>query len=698
MLTAVFAPFAAAFVSYFAGKKSEKFRDAFVPAFTAFELLFIALFLNGALSEVKTVRIEGFMTEFGIGFRLDGFRFIYTELAVFMWTMCSLASKRYFLHHENTNRYYFFWLVTLGATVGVFMSEDLITAFLFFEIMSFASYVFVAQEETEGALRAATTYLAIAVIGGLAALMGMFMLYRSAGSVNFEEIASALKNNMKAWDYTAGAMILIGFGAKAGVFPLHIWLPKAHPVAPAPASAVLSGMLTKAGVYGVIFVCCRLYAGNHTAGLVLTVLAMFTMVTGAVLALFSVDLKRTLACSSVSQIGFILTGISMTVLGPENTLASGGAFLHMVNHSLFKLILFLCAGIVMQNLHKLNLNEIRGFGRKKPFLMICFLMGAVGLGGIPGFSGYISKTMIHEAIVEESEHFVWLKAAEIIFLISGGITIAYMTKLFVALFVEKNVKDEEKMRASDGSYITPAGRIAIALPALAVPALGLFPHVFGDRLANAVFPFFTGEVLSVHRVDFFNFENLKGAGISLAVGVLLYFGVVRLLLMKEENGAKVYTDRWPAFIDIEDRIYRPFLALLSNILGTVFAFLSDILPRFVYNICNIFLSAVARAFGDGADMFTLLLRKTVFKENPTEKRYIGTRWTHRLGRLANAFERFLNVSVRRKHPKNVDHVITYAEDLELNRRKMHMFESSLSFGILMFCIGFCITMIYLLFR
>ena len=704
ILISVFAPFLAAFVSYFAGKKHEKFRDIFVPAFTIFELGFIALTLNVALTDgenpviANSLFVDVPFCEFGIRFRIDGFRFIYTELAVFMWAMCSLASKRYFLHHKNTNRYYFFWLVTLGATIGVFLSADLVTAFLFFEIMSFASYVFVAQEETKEALRAAETYLAIAVIGGLVALMGMFMLYRSAGSVNFAEIASALKNNMTAWEYTAGALILVGFGAKAGVFPLHIWLPKAHPVAPAPASAVLSGMLTKAGVYGVIFVCCKIYAGLVPAGIVMMILAMITMVVGAVLALFSVDLKRTLACSSVSQIGFILTGISMVILTPKESLAMGGAFLHMVNHSLFKLVLFLCAGVVMQNLHKLNLNEIRGFGRKKPYLMVCFLMGAVGLGGIPGFSGYLSKTMIHEAIVEGVEHFGFLKAVEIIFLVSGGITVAYMTKLFVALFIEKNVSNEVYMRETDIDYITPAGRVAIGLPAVMILVFGILPHVFYDKLATAALPFFSRYVRELHHVHFFNLENLKGAGISLVVGAALYFGVVRTLLMKNENGVKVYVDRWPKKLDLEDAVYRPLLDLISKVFGTIFMFLSDVLPRFVYNISNIFLSVLARVFGEGTDLLTLALRKTLYKENPTEHRYIGTVETTKLGRAANAVERFLNRTVRKKHPKNVDHVVAYAEELELTRRKMHMLESSLSFGILMFCIGFCITMIYLLLR
>ena len=136
----------------------------------------------------------------------------------------------------------------------------------------------------------------------------------------------------------------------------------------------------------------------------MAVLAAVTMFLGAVLALFSVDLKRTLACSSMSQIGFILTGISMMcLLGEENALAARGTLLHMANHSLIKLCLFMCAGCVYMNVHSLSLNDIRGFGRKKPLLFISFLMGALGIGGIPLWNGYVSKTLIHESIVEYAE-------------------------------------------------------------------------------------------------------------------------------------------------------------------------------------------------------------------------------------------------------------------------------------------------------
>ena len=339
----------------------------------------------------------------GLHLKMDGFRMVYTAIAVLMWGVAGVFSREYMAHYKNKARYYIFFWATFLATVGVFLSADLYTTFIFFEIMSFTSYVWVAFDERAESLRAAETYLAVAVIGGMVMLMGLFLLHDVLGTLDMDEIGPAARavlagretfesgqavhvaggfGSAKAQLYVAGGLMLFGFGAKAGCFPLHIWLPKAHPVAPAPASALLSGILTKAGVFGVILVSCVMFGSDGAWGLLIAGLGLVTMFLGALLAVFSVNLKRTLACSSVSQIGFIMTGIGMSCLlawaGEGNLLAVRGAFLHMVNHSLIKLVLFLCAGAVYMNLHQLDLNDVRGFGRGKPALCFCFLMGALG--------------------------------------------------------------------------------------------------------------------------------------------------------------------------------------------------------------------------------------------------------------------------------------------------------------------------------
>lgn len=628
---------------------------------------------------------ELFVPEFcgmGLHFSIDGFRGVYGIVAAFMWMMTLLFSREYLSHEKNQGRYYFFQLVTLSATLGVFLSSDLFTTFIFFEIMSFTSYVWVVQEETKGAMKAAETYLGVAVIGGMVLLMGLFLLYNSLGTLEMSELLLAAAGcEDKGLLYVAGTCTLVGFGAKAGAFPLHIWLPKAHPVAPAPASALLSGILTKAGIFGVLAVSCNIFLYDSTWGILLFVLGLCTMFLGALLAVFSVDFKRTLACSSMSQIGFILTGIGMQgILGEENGLAVRGTLLHMVNHSLIKLVLFMIAGVVVMNIHRLDLNEIRGFGRKKTLLKCCFLAGAFGISGIPLFNGYISKTLLHESIVEGAlmnvELSAFLKVSEWIFLFSGGMTLAYMTKLYVAVFVEENSSKKEQRRFdSMKKYMSPISAFAIAASAVILPVLGFLPNLVTDKIADLGHGFmhFEGEL---HAVHYFNFQNLKGGCISIVIGVGVYL-LIRKYLMKEQSGVREYRNCWPKWLDLEELFYRPVLL--------------TILPFLARVVCRILDSLV--------DGIVLFLRKTLYRDRKIPHELPeGSEFTHLLGETLDFMRNLKRRILRQPVP---EHEVSYEHKLAMQREKFvetnTIIQRSLSFGLLLFYVGLVFTLIYLLY-
>ena len=614
---------------------------------------------------------------YGLNFQLDGFRVVFVTLAVLAWTMALVASIEYMKHDRHPGRYYFFTFVTLFATLGVFLSADFFTALIFFEIMSFTSYTWVAQTEKEAALRAADTYLAVAVIGGLAILMGLFLLYHMYGTLDFEELGRLTQSTKPtAMRYAAGVCILIGFGAKAGVFPLHIWLPKAHPVAPAPASALLSGMLTKCGIFGAIILAARLFAGDQAWGTLILVLGACTMFLGALLAVFAMDLKRTLACSSVSQIGFITVGVGMCdLLFGVHALAAHGTILHMINHSLIKLVLFLAAGVVYMNTHELDLNKIRGFGRKKPYLAGCFLAGALAIGGIPLFSGYISKTLLHESILEYGGG-GWIKFLEIVFIFSGGLTIAYMTKLFVTVFVETNT-DEALQRSYDGKqhYMTPASAAAVGIPAVLLLLWGWMPHRLMDTVADLGSGFFALEE-SGEAVHYFNGENLLGAVYSIVIGAVVYLVVIRGALMKKnETGAKVLVNRWPDWLDLENTVYRP---LLLRFLPCMFGF-----------ICRIFDSLV--------DLIVVLLRKTIYRDTPLPRYYSeGNALTRAMGKVLNLWRDLGNRTWRRSHPVDRDYVHLLAVKSDEIAQNNVIITRSISFGLFLFGVGFCLMLFYVI--
>ncbi|MCI8788352.1 MAG: NADH dehydrogenase [Lachnospiraceae bacterium] len=710
----IFFPFIAGGLAYLAGhvsgKKKENaphtggiLRDAIVIVSVVLEFIVMTSVSYFAVSSQSSHVLEiPDICGLGLGFVLDGFRSIYGCVAAFMWMMTAILSREYFAHLHHRSRFYLFLLWTLGATLGVFLSADLYTTFIFFEIMSFTSYVWVAQEENGPALRAADTYLAVAVTGGLVMLMGIFLLYHQLGTLTIGELPAAAANcGERNLLYAAGACMLFGFGAKAGAFPLHIWLPKAHPVAPAPASALLSGILTKTGIYGILILGCCLFPGDGKwSGLILA-LGVVTMLGGALLAVFSVDLKRTLACSSMSQIGFILVGIGMLGMsGIEGEteyriLATHGTFLHMVNHSLIKLVLFMAAGVVYMNAHALNLNDIRGFGRKKPLLKCIFLIGALAIGGIPLFGGYISKTLLHESIVEYGGGAA-LRAVEYIFLFSGGLTVAYMTKLFVAVFMERNgdFALQEKYDSMKG-YMKPATVFALAGSAAVLLAWGLCPHGLMDRAAQLAQGFFRLEETG-HQVHYFSFGNLKGGLISIGIGGLVYLFFIRRALRNAEGE---YVNAWPEWLDLEELLYRPLLLrflpwLLGGLCGLLHRLLSS--PAILKT-----LSAVAGVFcrilDSLVDGLVVFLRKTLYRDSPLPyERPEGNVFTEKLGVALNAFQILGNRTWRRKNPVHRDYVHLAAMKNEQFRETNHIIQRSLSFGLLLFCIGLSLTLLYII--
>lgn len=558
-----------AVICYIIGRKNKTARNCTACFITVLEFA-AAVFI---CTEGAVFRAESL---FGLGleFRSGGLRGILIVIAAFVWLMTTLFSNEYFKSYRNRNRYYFFMLLTLGATMGVFMSADFYTTLIFFEIMSFTSWVLVMHDETADAVYAGMTYLTVAIIGGLITLVGMFFLYHSAGTLNFEELSRFMASvpDRKEY-YIYGIMVLVGFGAKAGAFPLHIWLPQAHPVAPAPASAILSCVLTKTGIFGVLALSTQVFFYDANWGMLILAIGTITMLLGAVLAVFSINLKRTLACSSLSQIGFILVGIGMQgLLGEHNSIASGGTILHIVNHSVIKMTLFLCAGAVYMNLHELNLNKIRGWGRDKPLLKVIFLWGLLGIGGIPLWGGYISKTLLHESIVEYIAHLtqyghptVLFNMIEWVFLISGGLTLAYMTKLFVAVFVEKNPYGEVKSHNA-GPYMDNLSAAVLIVCAVLISVFGLMPHAVMDNIAYAARGFMNSPQPE-HAVHYFAAVNLKGAVISVAIGAFVYFVIIRgFLMVSDEAGSRVYIDAWPEWANLEKRVYRP---LILNVLPSI---------------------------------------------------------------------------------------------------------------------------------
>ena len=449
----------------------------------------------------------------GLHLKMDGFRVLYGTIAAFMWALTSLLSKQYFGHYHNRNRYYFFFLVTLGATVGVFLSADLYTTFIFFEMMSFTSYVWVVHDEKKESLRAGSTYLAVAVIGGLVMLMGLFLLYDTIGTLTISEIWPAVQDGRKEMEkviasssfvpesemasgikslteyqarlYAAGFCMLFGFGAKAGMFPLHGWLPTAHPVAPAPASAVLSGVITKAGVLGIIRSVYYVAGPDMIKGTWVQytwiILSILTIFMGSMMAYKEKVLKKRLAYSTVSQVSYILFGLS--VMQP---IAFVGALMHVIFHSLVKNTLFVSAGAIICKTGKTKVRQLVGIGKEMPVTMWCFTLVSLTLIGIPPTSAFVSKWyLISGALDSGIPGLSWV--GPVVLLISALLTAGYLLTISIKAFFPGEDYDYTKLVNHEPTWrmLLPM----VVMTALAV-ILGIWPSglmkIFADIAASVL--------------------------------------------------------------------------------------------------------------------------------------------------------------------------------------------------------------------
>lgn len=318
-----------------------------------------------------------------------------------IFSVCFLLAMIYSFGYLKSGRakqrYYTLLLASQGTILGVVLSASLFGLFLFFELMAIVSYLLIIHEEDGNAMYAGAKYLFMTIVAGLSIFFGLVATFYLSGRLDFS-----------AGGYVAPSMtatfalfaFMVGFGLKAGMFPLHIWLPDAHPAAPAPVSALLSGCMIKTGAYGLIRVIYYMYTieAVKSAHLdsVLLGLAVTTILLGSALALQQDHLKRRLAYSSVAQIGYVLLGIALL-----SERALFGALFHIFSHAFMKGTLFLCAGAIAMQTGKKYISQMQGIGLQMPVTMLAFSLAAVTMVGIPPFNAFISKWHLAVAALEE---------------------------------------------------------------------------------------------------------------------------------------------------------------------------------------------------------------------------------------------------------------------------------------------------------
>ncbi len=327
-----------------------------------------------------------------LALKMDGLSKLFAVLISLVFLAVGIYAFGYLAHEEREHEFMGFYLLTLGALMGLCFSGSLIMFYFFYEMMTLLSLPLVLYERTAEAIAAGKKYLYYSCFGALCGLFGIFALSPYADTLEFTAggVLKETASEGRAVILAITFVMLLGFGVKAGMFPLHGWLPTAHPAAPAPASAVLSGVITKAGVLGIIrtvyYVVGAEFLRNSWVQIAWMVLALITVVMGSTMAYREDVLKKRLAYSTVSQVSYILLGLSC--LNPEGIT---GALTHVVFHSLIKNTLFMVAGAIIFKTGCTRVSQLGGIGKKMPVVMWGWIIVSLGLIGIPPTSGFISK-------------------------------------------------------------------------------------------------------------------------------------------------------------------------------------------------------------------------------------------------------------------------------------------------------------------
>jgi len=392
------------------------------------------VFLMLSNHPTETFTLFRFSGNLSVTFHLDGMGVLFSAMAAVLWPLAVLYSFEYMKHEHNEKSFFMFYIITYGVTLGIALSENIVTMYFFFEMMSLVTLPLIMHTQTREAILASRTYLYYMLGGAAFAFIGMIFIL-SYGTTSSFVLGGVLDLNKIAGNVNMMYIIYVfsffGFGIKTAVWPFCSWLPKAG-VAPTPVTALLHAVaVVNTGAFAVARVTYYSFGTDFLYGSwaqdVVMAFVIFTIVYGCSRALKETHIKRRLAWSTVSNLSYILFGI--VVMTPQGMT---GALSHMLFHSFMKIASFFCAGAIMYKTEKHYIHELDGLGRRMPKVFWIFTISACALMGVPGLAGFISKWNLAYAAVESGNPMAFVGVAAL--LISALLTALYMLTIAVRAF------------------------------------------------------------------------------------------------------------------------------------------------------------------------------------------------------------------------------------------------------------------------
>jgi hydrogenase-4 component B len=425
-----------------------------------------------------------FLQAFSLAFKIDGLSAFFLVAIFFISLLAAIYSFHYLNKPEKTLRAaasYLFFSLLIAAMALVVTADNFITFMLCWEIMSLSSFFLVIYDhQSPESRKAGLLYFVFSHVGAMFILASFGIVYGYSGGFGFDA-AATLPDTAKLLVFIFS---FIGFGSKAGVFPLHVWLPHAHPAAPSHISAVMSGVMIKTGIYGIVRMYGVLNLHTPVLGEIVLIAGAISGILGVVYALGQHDIKRLLAYHSVENIGIILIGIGIGMIGVAYghpimaVLGFSGGLLHVLNHSIFKSLLFMGAGIVVQKTGTRSIDALGGLIKKMKITGVSFLIGSLAISGLPPLNGFVSEFLIYmggfNGLKIHSTAFVLCIFAIISLAIIGGLALACFTKVVGVVF-------QGEPRTVAAGNVDEKGltmRVSLLVLAAACCIIGVFPKLF----------------------------------------------------------------------------------------------------------------------------------------------------------------------------------------------------------------------------
>jgi len=471
-------PLATAFLLPMFGRKGKTAATVLANLVT----ISLLVFAVASIGKTEVYEIGKWSIPLGINLVLDGLSSLLLLAISVVSAAAMLFSARYMEQYTAKAKYLSLFLLMVAGMNGVVLSGDIFNLFVFLEIASLASYALVGFGCEHEELEASFKYMVLGSIGSIFVLFAVALVYGNTGTLNMAYISEAIQySGLNAGLDFALALFTVGFGLKAALVPFHAWLPDAHPSAPAPISAMLSGILIKTlGIYALARVVFNVFGVSISIGWLLIVLGLLSMVAGAFLAIGQWDLKRLMAYSSISQIGYVVLGIGLgaTLIARGANLAwaslaiLGGLF-HLVNHAVYKSLLFLTSGSVEMSTGTRQMKQMGGLAEKLPITRTTCTVASASIVGIPPFSGFWSKLILVIAAVQAQ--FYWIAA--IIVFVSLCTLIMYL-KVQRYVFLGELPENLQQVKENKGSML-----VAMVFLACLCVLMGLLVLVPGLKQA-----------------------------------------------------------------------------------------------------------------------------------------------------------------------------------------------------------------------